>query len=32
VLDTRSVESVVKAIGDIERRLMRWVQPLGGGE
>lgn len=30
VLDTRSVASVAAAIGDIERRLMRWVQPLGG--
>ncbi|WP_339648820.1 Na+/H+ antiporter subunit E [Halopseudomonas pelagia] len=30
VLDTRSVDSVTAAIGNIERRLMRWVQPLGG--
>lgn len=32
VLDTRSVESVSAAIGEIERRLMRWVQPLGGDQ
>lgn len=30
VLDTKSIDSVTTAIGDIERRLMRWVQPLGG--
>ena len=30
VLDTRSVESVTAAVGEIERRLMRWVSPLGG--
>lgn len=30
VLDTRSIDSVAVAIGNIERRLMRWVQPLGG--
>lgn len=29
VLDTRSVDSVTGAIGEIERRMMRWVQPLG---
>ncbi|PKM31799.1 MAG: cation:proton antiporter [Gammaproteobacteria bacterium HGW-Gammaproteobacteria-11] len=28
VLDTRSVDSVVRAVADIERRLMRWVAPL----
>lgn len=32
VLDTRSVESVSTAIGGIERRLQRWVQPLGGAK
>ncbi|GGC99599.1 Na+/H+ antiporter subunit E [Halopseudomonas salina] len=30
VLDTRSVDSVILAVSEIERRLMRWVQPLGG--
>ena len=30
VLDTRSEALVIAAIGDIERRLLRWVQPLGG--
>lgn len=30
VLDTRSAESIVTAVSDIERRLMRWVRPLGG--
>lgn len=30
VLDTRSVESVAAAVGEIERRVMRWVQPPGG--
>lgn len=30
VLDTRSVESVAAAVGEIERRIMRWVQPDGG--
>lgn len=32
VLDTRTVDSVTTAIGDMERRLMRWVQPLGGDQ
>lgn len=32
VLDTRSVDLVAAAIGEIERRLMRWVQPDGGGQ
>lgn len=31
VLDTRSIESVTGAIAEIERRLMRWVRPQGGG-
>lgn len=31
VLDTRSIESISGAIAEIERRLMRWVRPLGGG-
>lgn len=30
VLDTRSAASIVAAVGNIERRLMRWVRPLGG--
>lgn len=30
VLDTRSADSVISAVSEIERRLMRWVQPLGG--
>ncbi|KAA0694756.1 cation:proton antiporter [Halopseudomonas laoshanensis] len=29
VLDTRSADAVIAAIGEIERRLLRWVQPLG---
>ena len=28
VLDTRSADSVVRAVTDIEQRLMRWVTPL----
>ena len=31
VLDTRSTESITGAIAELERRLMRWVQPQGGG-
>lgn len=30
VLDTRSVDAVMAAVGEIEWRLMRWVHPLGG--
>jgi multicomponent Na+:H+ antiporter subunit E len=30
VLDTRSADSIIAAVGQIERRLMHWVQPLGG--
>lgn len=32
VLDTQSVDSVTLAIGEIERRMMRWVRPLGGDQ
>ncbi len=31
ILDTRSIESATGSIAEIERRLMRWIQPLGGG-
>ncbi len=32
VLDTRSVDCVAAAVGEIELRLMRWVQPGGEGQ
>lgn len=32
VLDTQSLDSVQGAIAEIEQRLMRWVDPMGGGQ